>query len=67
MLKLKQYYLSLLLKLEFDYKALYSEPNGNFPNHHPDPSDINTLNDIKAELATNKYSLGFAMMVMQIE
>ena len=39
---------------------LYSEPDGNFPNHHPNPSDIKTLKDIKAEVIKNKADFGIA-------
>jgi phosphomannomutase/phosphoglucomutase len=41
-------------------KILYEEPDGTFPNHHPDPSQIETLEDIKAELKSGNYTLGFA-------
>ncbi len=37
-------------KLELDAKGIYIEPDGNFPNHHPDPSVEENLADIKAEL-----------------
>jgi len=36
--------------LEFDYKGLYLEPDGTFPNHHPDPSVEKNLVDVKATL-----------------
>ncbi len=39
---------------------LYSEPDGNFPNHHPNPSDISTLNDIKAKVKETNADLGIA-------
>ncbi len=45
--------------LELDYKALYLEPNGEFPNHHPDPTVKENLNDIKKELKKD-YEIGFA-------
>ncbi len=51
---------SILKKLNIDSKIMYEEPDGNFPNHHPDPSELETLNDIKKELSTKKYTLGFA-------
>lgn len=50
----------ILNKLDIDSKIMYEEPDGTFPNHHPDPSEIETLEDIKHELATGKYTLGFA-------
>ena len=36
--------------LEFNYEGLYMEPDGTFPNHHPDPSVEENLADIKALL-----------------
>jgi phosphomannomutase/phosphoglucomutase len=46
--------------LGIEYKILYENPDGNFPNHHPDPSEIETLEDIKKELQSSEYKLGFA-------
>ncbi len=46
--------------LQIDHKILFEEPDGTFPNHHPDPSDINTLKDIQNELSTGEFDLGFA-------
>ncbi len=37
--------------LELNYKGIYLEPDGTFPNHHPDPSVESNLEDIKALLA----------------
>ena len=50
----------ILDRLNIKYKILFEEPDGNFPNHHPDPSDEHTLEDIKKELATGEYDFGFA-------
>jgi len=36
--------------LEFDYVGLYLEPDGTFPNHHPDPSVEKNLIDVKVAL-----------------
>lgn len=36
--------------LELDYKGLYLEPDGTFPNHHPDPSVEKNLVDVKEAL-----------------
>ncbi len=36
--------------LNFDYRGLYLEPDGTFPNHHPDPSVEKNLIDVKAAL-----------------
>lgn len=46
--------------LNLDADILYANPDGNFPNHHPDPSDEKNLQDIKKRLKTDKYELGFA-------
>jgi len=37
--------------LAFNYRGLYMEPDGTFPNHHPDPSEEKNLVDLKAALA----------------
>jgi len=37
--------------LKFTYTGLYLEPDGTFPNHHPDPSVEENLVDVKAALA----------------
>lgn len=39
---------------------LYSEPDGNFPNHHPNPSDITTLDDIRKKVKETNADLGIA-------
>jgi len=39
--------------LDLTYEGLYLEPDGTFPNHHPDPSEEKNLVDIKAALAKN--------------
>ncbi|MEA2049091.1 MAG: phosphomannomutase/phosphoglucomutase [Campylobacterota bacterium] len=36
--------------LELNYTGLYLEPDGTFPNHHPDPSVEKNLVDVKAAL-----------------
>jgi len=36
--------------LDLNYKGIYMEPDGTFPNHHPDPSVEENLVDIKALL-----------------
>lgn len=50
----------ILNRLNINSKIMYEEPDGTFPNHHPDPSEVETLEDIKEELSTGKYTLGFA-------
>jgi phosphomannomutase/phosphoglucomutase len=41
-----------------NYKIMYENPDGTFPNHHPDPSEEKNLEDIKKELTNFDY--GFA-------
>jgi len=40
-------------KLKLNTKGLYVEPDGTFPNHHPDPSVEENLKDIKELLASD--------------
>jgi len=46
--------------LDLDYKALYMQPDGTFPNHHPDPSVEENLKDIKKALVEYNANIGFA-------
>jgi phosphomannomutase len=39
---------------------LFSEVNGHFPNHHPDPSKPENLRDLIAAVKANNAELGFA-------
>ncbi len=39
---------------------LFSEVDGNFPNHHPDPSKLENLNDLIAALQKSGAELGLA-------
>jgi len=50
----------ILDKLNIKHHILFEQPDGNFPNHHPDPSDEHTLIDIKKELETKEFDFGFA-------
>ncbi|MFA5502102.1 MAG: phosphomannomutase/phosphoglucomutase [Sulfurovaceae bacterium] len=45
--------------LELNYTALFVEPDGTFPNHHPDPTEEHNLVDIKRELKGD-FEIGFA-------
>ncbi len=45
--------------LEIEAKGIYLEPDGTFPNHHPDPSVTENLKDIKA-LLEREGDIGFA-------
>jgi phosphomannomutase/phosphoglucomutase len=46
-------------KLELEYESMFTEPDGTFPNHHPDPSVEENLVDIKEKLKGD-FDLGFA-------
>ncbi|MBN2824995.1 MAG: phosphomannomutase/phosphoglucomutase [Campylobacterales bacterium] len=46
--------------LRIDATIMYEQPDGRFPNHHPDPSEAKNLEDIQRQLSTKKYALGFA-------
>lgn len=39
---------------------LFSEPDGNFPNHHPNPSDLKTLKALSEAVIANKADVGIA-------
>lgn len=44
--------------LDLNMEILYSNPDGNFPNHHPDPSVEENLKDLKSKLKDD-YDIGF--------
>ena len=50
----------LYRKLGCDVIELFSEPDGNFPNHHPNPSDLKTLKIIEETVVENKADAGIA-------
>ena len=45
-----------MFDIEVDY--LYSESDGNFPNHHPDPSHEENMEDLKRRVFELGYDLG---------
>jgi len=49
----------ILTKLNIDAKLLYCKPDGTFPNHHPDPSEEENLQDLK-DVLTKEGDFGFA-------
>lgn len=51
---------ALYRELGCEVIELYSEPDGTFPNHHPNPSDEKTLNDIKAKVVETGADFGIA-------
>jgi phosphomannomutase/phosphoglucomutase len=46
--------------LGIDLKKLYCEPDGTFPNHHPDPSVKENLEDLIREIKSGEYDFGIA-------
>jgi phosphomannomutase len=47
-------------KLPGRHTVLFAEIDGAFPNHHPDPTDPHTLEDLKEAVAREKADLGIA-------
>lgn len=52
--------LSLFKQLEYKVIPLFCQPDGNFPNHDPNPSDENNLQALQASVLSNKADLGLA-------
>jgi phosphomannomutase/phosphoglucomutase len=50
----------LYRRLGFETIHLYCEPDGNFPNHHPDPTVEDNLAHLKAEIQRTGADLGLA-------
>ncbi len=50
----------LAAKLPGEHHLLYTEVDGNFPNHHPDPTVESNLADLKALVAEKKLDFGVA-------
>jgi phosphomannomutase/phosphoglucomutase len=47
-------------KMECETQTIFGEPDGNFPNHLPDPYLEENLKYLKTEVLTRKADLGFA-------
>ena len=47
--------------LGLDVVELYSEVDGNFPNHHPDPSNPKNLKDLQKKVLETNSDLGIAL------
>lgn len=47
-------------KLGCEVTELYCEVDGNFPNHHPDPNQLENLLDIKNKISELNADVGFA-------
>ncbi len=52
--------IDILSKLDISFESLYEDPDGTFPNHHPDPSEEHNLEDLKKLMGEKGYKLGFA-------
>jgi phosphomannomutase/phosphoglucomutase len=50
----------LLRALGCEFIELYCDVDGSFPNHHPDPSQLENLHDLIAAVANHKADLGLA-------
>jgi len=50
----------VLKELGINVFELYSEPDGNFPNHHPDPTLIETLTTLQDTVKSNNLDFGIA-------
>jgi len=52
--------LPVLKRLGCEVHCLFAEPDGNFPNHHPDPTVMNNLKDLRKLVIEQKLDLGIA-------
>jgi len=50
----------LLRKMNFDFTELYSQIDGTFPNHHPDPTVEKNLKDLIEKVGSEKATVGIA-------
>jgi len=51
----------LVKKLPGEHHLLYTEVDGRFPNHHPDPTVESNLEDLKALVAEKQLDFGIAL------
>jgi len=51
---------SIFKALGIELKELFCEPDGTFPNHHPDPTVEENLQDLIEEMKTGKFDVGLA-------
>jgi phosphomannomutase/phosphoglucomutase len=51
---------ALLSRLDVDVVELFFDMDGNFPNHHPDPTVLENLKDLKRAVKEHKADLGIA-------
>lgn len=50
----------ILDRLEVSYHCIFCEPDGRFPNHHPDPSKPENLKDLQKKVREFNADIGFA-------
>jgi len=51
---------NIFKELDIELKELFCEPDGTFPNHHPDPTVEKNLKDLIQEMKSGKYDVGIA-------
>lgn len=51
----------ILKRLNITYELLYCESDGNFPNHHPDPSDYKNLKELSEKVKELNYDIGIGI------
>lgn len=51
---------NVLDNLNIKYYPLFFNPDGNFPNHHPDPSEEKNLESLKQNMNNNNTKIGIA-------
>ncbi|WP_104578950.1 phosphomannomutase/phosphoglucomutase [Helicobacter felis] len=50
----------VLKALNINFDSLYPNPDGTFPNHHPDPSEAKNLQDLQKHMQAHNISIGIA-------
>jgi phosphomannomutase/phosphoglucomutase len=53
--------LPIMRRLGLDVEGLYCEPDGRFPNHHPDPTVPENLQDLMARVRATGAEVGIAL------
>jgi phosphomannomutase/phosphoglucomutase len=51
---------ALMKKLHVDAVFMYPEPDGTFPNHHPDPARLDTLEGLRKRVLAERADFGLA-------
>jgi len=52
---------NILRRLGCEVKEMYCEPDGTFPNHHPDPTIEAYMKDLIAEMKKGEYEVGLGL------